>query len=389
MEPTQSKHNVTSLFNYAIIILMMVQPILGATSFGPVQILIEISLWVLLIYGVSKIKLNAGDCLILLAFVLASAGSFILNTTHTFLLNLKIYGLCVFTLIYFRKIYFNPKKLLFAFLLLNVGYAILAKNLNIWLIESMPFFEKAETYLYSRPVGFLGAPHATSTFLVIFFLYLFHKSKFYLLQLVIFYALILYSSWTVFLALLINIIYIGIRNFFKITIHPIVFLGVGLIILFLSMEMIFSVAGQIENSRSYSLEIMLPMMFNADFYKGVFPFFPKNHDDFIIKQEAILATVGNELGFIKIFIEGGFILAITTLYTIFKRTSVFSIIFLVTLFHYSYFVNMPIILYLAMTFTKDVESTLQLTRKNLRLENNKLNFLRKKCIDKQGNSLLV
>lgn len=340
--------------NYVIVLLMMAQPILGATSLGWIQIIDEITLWLLLIYGVSKIKLNRLDIFLIVTFGIASAGSLVLNDLHTFFLNFKIYGLCIFTLIYFRKIYFNPKKLIFFFLILNIVYAILARNLNIWIIESLPFFQKTDTYLYSRPVGFLGSPHATSTFLVLCFLYYFNLSKNYILQIVIFYVLLLYASWTVFLAMIINIFYLALQRVFKIFIHPIIFLGLGLVMIYLSMDMIFSFAGEIENSRAYSLDIMLPMIFNSDFYQGIFPFFPKNHDLFILKQEAFLATVGNELGFIKIFVEGGLFLAITILYALYRRTRIFSIIFIVTLFHYSFFVNMPFILYLAMTFNKEI-----------------------------------
>lgn len=343
----------TSL-NNTILILMMIQPFLSATFFGPVQIAVEVALWSLLIYGVLKSKLNRLDIWLLVLYAVASTGSLILNDFHTFSLNLKLFGLAIFTLIYFRKVYFKPIKLLLTFLVLNVCYGIAASKFGLWLIESAWFFEKSEAYIFSRPVGFLGSPHATSTCLAIFFLYYFQKSRNYLLQLLILYSLILYSSWTVFLSTLISVVYILIQKFFRISIHPIFFLGVGLFILFFSVDLIFAFAVEIENSRYYSLEIMLPMIFDSKFYQGAFPLFPMGHDTFIAKQRALWDTVGNEMGFIKIFVEGGVLLAIVSLYAIYRRITSFSIIFLVTLFHYSYFINMPIIIYLAMTFHKDI-----------------------------------
>ena len=345
-------------FDYILVLLMMVEPFLSSTIFDPVQVALEILLWILLIYGVAKSKLNQMDLMLLCVYGIASLGSFLLNDIHTSVLNFKISGLFVFTIIYFRKRNFFPETLIYGFLLVNILYGILAKNLNFWILESAWFFEKQDTYIYSRPVGLFGSPHSTSTFLALFFLYLVQVRKHRLLQLLILYSLYLYSSWTVVIGVVVSVVYIWISRMIRLSINPFLFLGTGLLVLFVSMEVILTFAGGVEGSRSYSLEILAPMIFDTEFYQGVFAIFPKSHDLFIAQQEKTFASVGNELGFVKVIVENGVVLAFCSFYLILKRTNFFTIFFLITLFHYSYFINMPFILYVTMIFNKEINAFL-------------------------------
>ena len=107
MQLTVNKLVITPFINYSIVVLMMAQPLLGSTTFGSVQVVLELFLWVLLIIGFNSITFNKLDILLLSIFFLSSLGSFFLNDLHTFLLNFKIYGLCIFSLIYFRNINFS------------------------------------------------------------------------------------------------------------------------------------------------------------------------------------------------------------------------------------------------------------------------------------------
>jgi hypothetical protein len=345
-------------YNYLIVILMMVLPILGATSFNAFQIIVELFLWLLLIYGIIKYKINRIELGIILVFFFVFIGSLFANKITTILLNFKIYGLFVFSLIYFNKVDFFPKKILYGFLYLNIIYVVLAKIFNFWIIESLPFFVKQDVYLGSRPVGLLGSPHATSAFLSLFLLYLMYQGKKRVIQLIVIIALYLYSSWTAVLALILNIIYYWLVKIVKIKINPYLFILSGLIVAFIGMEILLNFFKDVEEIRFYSLEIMAPMLFDINYYKGVFSIFPSNHDLLVLKQEQTFADTGNELGIVKIIVEGGIILSFLSLYLILKRINYFIVFFIVTLFHYSFFINMPFIFFFAVSANKEIQKHL-------------------------------
>lgn len=347
-------NKLTTSYNYLIVILMMILPILGATSFNAIQIILEVLLWLLLIYGIIKHKINRIEFVIILVFLLTFIGSAFVNNITSILLNFKLFGLFIFSLIYFNKVDFFPIKILYGFLFLNIFYSVLAKIFNFWIIESLPFFVKQDVYLGSRPVGLLGSPHATSTFLSLFLLYLMYQGKQRVIQLIIIFSLYLYSSWTAVLALVLNIIFFWLVKILKIKINPYLFIFSGLLVAFIGLEILLTFFKDVEEIRFYSLEIMAPMLFDINYYKGIFSFFSSNHDLLILKQEQTFADVGNELGIVKIIVEGGIILSILSLYLILKRINYFIIFFIVTLFHYSFFINMPFIFFFAVSANKEV-----------------------------------
>lgn len=334
---------------------MMIQPFLGATIFNGVQVFFEIILWLLLIYGVSKSKLNKLDIALLLVYFTVSVFSLVFNDIVTFALNFKIYGLCIFTMIYFRKVEFKPMMLIFLFAVANIIYSILVKYLKISILETAWFMEKQGVYALSRPMGLLGSPHATTSFLALYLLFLFQTGRMKIFQTIILYSMILYASWTALASMGLQIIYNLIRKFFGIPLNPFVFLGGCLLALFFSVELIISIASEIEGSRYYSFEQTAPQIFDPAYYQGAFPLYPKSSANFIDQQESTFADVGNELGFIRASVEGGVFLALLTIYAILKRCNFFSVLFLTSLLHYSFFINVPIILFLAMTFNKEIE----------------------------------
>ena len=132
--------------------------------------------------------------------------------------------------------------------------------------------------------------------------------------------------------------------------------GEGTILSYFLVEQALEIASNIEGSRVYSFEILVPMFFDINFYNEVFALFPRSHDMLIAQQESSFASVGNEMGFVKIFTEGGVPMALITLYAIIKRCNYFTVFFFITLLHYSFFVNMPFILFVSMTFNKDLRA---------------------------------
>jgi len=177
-------------------------------------------------------------------------------------------------------------------------------------------------------------------------------------------SLFLYSSWTAVLALFVNISYIYLKKYIKIKVNPILFLTVILLISFFSLELILIYFKDIEGSRFYSLEIMSNMLFDINYYKGIFSFIPQSHDLFIMKQEQTFADVGNELGIVKIIIEGGILLSTVSLFLIFTKLNNFNLFFIITLFHYSFFINMPFIFYFAIMINKEINQKYKFLKLN-------------------------
>lgn len=333
---------------------MMVQPLLAATTLESLQIVSETILFVLLIYGISKCTLSSTDLILVLILLITYFISLFANSITTTFLNFKIYGLCISVLIYFNKINFYPKRVIFFFLILNILYAFSARFLNFWPIESLSIFEKKDTYIFSRPVGLLGTPHATTNFLCIYFLFLAQTKGSKLQLFVIFIAILFYASWTSLISLIVQLVYLFFNKIVSKTINPYFFLAIALIVSFFSVNLLLYYASTIEGARYYSFEILAPMFFDPKFYEGAFPLIPQSSALFIAHQESTFTDVGNEMGFIKVFVEGGVILGVVTIFSIVKRVEYFSLFFLITLLHYCYFINMPFILFIALMFTKEI-----------------------------------
>ena len=88
------------------------------------------------------------------------------------------------------------------------------------------------------------------------------------------------------------------------------------------------------------------MIFDTSYFNGI-SLFPLNHDYFVLQQESYFFDVGNEIGLIKVLVEGGVILGIYILYFIIKKVKFYAVFLLFTLLHYSFFINVPIVLFLA------------------------------------------
>lgn len=341
--------------NYILLGLMMIQCFLSGSSFNTLQIIAELLIFIILIYKLFLIKLDKTDLTLLLITAIVFLFSFILNDLRTSLLNFKIFGLCTLILIYFTKINFFPGRFIRIFIIFNIAYVFSAKFLNFWPVESSIFFMKKAEYLYSRPASVLASPHVLSTFLSIYFLYLYFFKKNKTLQLLIIISLFLINSYTAIIALIFSWIYLFITKKIRIPVRPVLFFGTVLFVVFLSLQLIIYYSDEYNLPRFFSLQIMLSMIYDLSFYEGIFSLIPANHDDFIYNQESSFANIGNELGFVKIFVEGGFILGGYVIFLLMKKIKFYGVFILFTLLHYFFFINVPIVLFLAIILNNQVE----------------------------------
>lgn len=352
-------------YNYYIVILMLASAILGSTIFGAFQVICEIILLVLLVNGVFKIKLNQIDILLLMIFLIISLFSIIRNNFIDFALNFKIYGLFVFTFIYFRKIYFYPKNLI---RILHVSNCILVFHQYItghFIVESAWFFGDYKGYANDRPVGVFLVPHVSAFFIAVYVIYIVKLNKAYARSLFFLIFLFMISSLTSTAALFVQLsqqalnFVAGKFNYLKISIGWSVKLGLIIgPILFLSIysvEFLEYLKAQGGYTRYYSIEIILNQLFDSRFFSDIFDIVPRSYHTFLLNQEKIFTDFGNEIGLVKVFVEGGFILGLLTLFVLISRLKHYNLFIFVTFLHYSFVINMPFMLFLIMMYNFQIE----------------------------------
>jgi hypothetical protein len=345
---------------------MLISAILGATIFDDYQIFCELLLFILLLYGISRIYLNISHYFLLGVLVIVSVISFFFNNFLQFALNFKLFALCVLTLIYFSKTNYYPQKIikylhLFNFLLIThqfiTGHFIVASG---W------FLGQYRTYVNERPIGIFLTPHATSFFLGITVIYLI-KNKNKIKQAFFYFILsILTISFTSFVATIIQLFQIlfqkltrripilkdnGFFIFFIIIIVPLIFL------FYFSTEFIDLLKFS-SYTRYYSLEITLGQIFDINYYLDIFRLYFRNYQDYIFHQERTFADVGNELGYIKVLIEGGIVFGVLIIFYLLKKLNNFRLFIIVSLFHYSFVINMPFMLYLMLYYNNQINSNI-------------------------------
>jgi hypothetical protein len=350
-----NNNHVSADLNSVIFFLMLIQPFLGATSLSFIQIFTETLLIILLTYSFLNQKQELNHYILIILLIFVSIFSFALNNINVFLLDFKIYLLSILTLMFAAKFQNVPRFFFKLIFLLLVTYPFLPFFLNLWFLESLPFFEKKATYLNYRPVGILGNPHSSAQLTSLFFFYYFHKKK-YFTSIIAILAVILYSSTTALLAISGQIIYNLVFYILKIKIKPLFFILIVLFFFYLSINIVNYIQDNSASDvlRISSATVILPMLFDVNYYNGIFNFYPISSDSFITEQEKTFANVGNEIGLIKIILEGGIFLAMFYLYNVFKKTQYFFIFLFLTMLHYTYIMIQPLFLFVCIIINKQI-----------------------------------
>lgn len=346
-------------FNFIITLLLIVSPILGNTSLKELQIISEIILWLLLIVGVLSLRLSSSDLVLLATFIVTSVISFSINDFNTFGLNFKLFGLCIFTFVYFRHIHFNPGRLMDAVVIINALLILHQFIFGEFIIQDHNLIrEYYRDNINSRPVGLFLTPHASSAFLIIYLIYKIGVRAKPALSLIIFIIATLTSSFTAIVAFIVNYYYsIGKsieRHIRWLKILPAAAIVGPLLVLYFFQDEIMGIMALSSYTRYYSMEIMLDQIFNPFYYRGIFNLYPSLYADYISLQEANYGIYGNEIGFVKVFVEGGFILGGLTIYFLFRELSYFRGFIFITFLHYSFVINMPIMLFLMLNYNREI-----------------------------------
>ena len=341
---------------------MLVQPFLGGTTFDAAQIVVEILLMVLLIIGVLSNKIKKEDATLLGMLFFFSFISFLLNEFNVFALNFKIFFLTILVISYFSKIDFFPHKSILFFLAINIFYAIYVKITGNYVLEELSILKQQGTYVGSRPIGFLGTPHATSTLIAMYFLYLINIGMHSMVQLMLLSVLFIYASWTALVALVAHLIFMFVDKITPFRINQVLFFSLFVFSVLTMGALLLDLMRNIPGSRYYSVEVILPMFFDVRFYEPLLTWYPQSHISLIESQEVMFAAIGNEFGIIKIFVEGGFVLSLFLMHRVIGCAKYMTVFLLVTTLHYSFFVNMPFIMFLFIVLNQNIDQKRNMVR---------------------------
>jgi hypothetical protein len=362
------------VYHFVIVLLMLMSAVLGSTIFDTAQIGVEIVLFLLLGYGILKVKLRLWDIILLFVFLLVFAISFFLNDFIPIALNFKIYGLCILTYIYFSKVQYYPRMLLRAVYGINIFLIIHQYITGHFIIASAWFFGQYQEYANTRPVGIFLTPHGTSFFLAVYTLYLVIAKRKYLLGFFYFVLNVMTGSLTglvAFMAQLSLFFFNYIAKsipFLKIKLglfSKFLIIGLPLLLLAIFKEEFVDLLRDNPYSRSFSIEIILNQLFDSRFFSDIFKVYPRDYQAYTIGQETLFADFANEIGFVKVLVEAGFVLGVLLLITLIKNIKYYGIFIFVSLLHYSFAINMPFMLFLILQYNNEMIGKQSQSHKNL------------------------
>lgn len=343
---------------------MLSSAILGSTIFDTFQIAIELILFLMLFYGIITIKLQIIDIVLLGIFLFVFLISFSINEFLKIALNFKIYGLCILTFIYFRKVHFNPKKLIKLVHAINIFLIVHQFVTGQFIVPSAWFFGQYQEYANSRPVGIFLTPHASSFFIAVSTLYIVIQGKRYFKGWFFFSINLMTGSFTGLIAFLAQLMQ-QLFNYFSKKIPLLKFkfgwstkilvIGFPLLLLAVYKEQFIELLKVNPYSRYNSVEIILNQLFDSRFFSDIFKVYPRDYQTYTIGQELMFADFANEIGFVKVFVEAGFVLGMFLLITLIGNLRYYGIFILVSLLHYSFAFNMPFMLFLMIQY--DYEMT--------------------------------
>lgn len=349
----------TTFFHYTIVVLMFSSAILGATIFNQLQILVELLLFVFLGYGIMKIKLTRTDLFLLVLFLIISAVSLFNASLTAFALNFKIYGLCILTFIYFKKKHFNPLKIINFIHGINILLILHQLVTGHFIIASAWFFGDYKTYANDRPVGIFLTPHSSSFFIAIYIIYLLKAYQQYLKSFFFFAITLMTGSFTSTVSLLAQLAqfffsYVGRRlKIIKLNLGTpakIAIICIPILLLSVYADKFIEWLKFSSYTRYYSLEITLGQLFDSRYFADIFKVYFRDYQEYIYGQERTFADVGNEIGLVKVIVEGGIILGPVLLFILMRHLKYYSIFLFVSLLHYSFVINMPVMLFLMLHY---------------------------------------
>lgn len=327
--------------------LMIISAILSETVFKSLQITTELILMISFILLILINNLDKKVIIILSIYLLTNFLSIFYLRPFTLMLNLKQFGLPILSLIYFKK---NPNRSIF----LNIAFLtcvvlmIIQKIIGYFPIPIKHLITTLKDDFEGRPFGLFLNYHFSAFFVAVFLIgYTFNKKIFLIDYIILFYfgvqtALISYFGQKQY-----NFVFKRKpHSLQKIVFYFLIFLFSFLFIVRFILDSLeipeAAISGlvifyQLTDIETY-IRILNPLP--SDIYE----FYKQSLYNYTgTKVEGYLAE-GNEISFIQIIVQGGFILGFTFLGFILRNITIYRVFILLSLIHYSYMFS-PLIIY--------------------------------------------
>ena len=348
-----------SLINEFLVVLMALILILSQTIFDYIQVLLELTLFFILIFLLLKRKLKIWEISLLLLVIVTQLMSMLIydNSLNTFMLNTKVIGLAFLSFMYFRHnatVTVSMKVLFIICLsLVLIQYFITIKfpvNISQSLMRNVSIYTQT-----NRPLGLFMDFHTSAYFLAIYFIGINLTRKLFFIDLLIMWLIGVKTS---FLALVGQKFFtaVGIRfyNFQKAS-FQITSVIVGVVLLLtIFLPIFFSLLDIVGYNYGNSSKVMAKAIINPSIYIDSIYLLPMDinqHSNSHIYYigDGYGHIIGGELGLVNIMILAGAPLGFILLYFLLKFTPSFRVFILLTLLHFTAILN-PLIIYLVFMF---------------------------------------
>ena len=339
----------------SIALVSFVIAILAGTSFGFLQVSLELFLIFTLIIQTRKYQMTKGDIALVIIFLWTGIVSFFSLDLLTFILHLKIYVLFMLTYLACQNLAFTSKQDNLIAILINVNCVF------IWLqtlfgfpawIPRWIFAPYYQSQLELRPIGLFLVPHPSSFFLGIYAIYLFQSST----NKIKYFILLTCFATMSFTAALACSMQILMNNFNR----KLNFLFYGGVLIFVVSyyffkEEIIAVLMFSSYTRYYSVGPILDQIVNTYYWEYLFNIIPKSLDSVMTYSESMHGLLGTEVDFIRHAIQIGVIFLVASYFRVVSYLPNFSVFLFLSMLHYSYFYTMPFMLVLMFYFQRKVD----------------------------------
>ena len=354
--------------NELIVALSIMEMI--CAGFVPVKIFqvpVETVLFLVLTYACTRITYDKIQVMLLVFLASGIALSFLTNDYLTFLRINKVNILAVLSLLYFSKVRFRSRLILPAFILTTCMIVIHL----IYPVSMAPLIGLStfQDFNESRFGGLFLNAHFNAYFMAIALIFYGHRKRLFGLGIPLLYFT--YSKF-VLVSYLANII-AELRPFKLFLNHRIIFIivtGAGISLIWIYSDRVIS---YFSTDRLGSLAIILMQLTDPAYYHLLLNQIPTSNIDVAAHAKALyLHHDGhNEIGYFYLTIVCGVYISVFYLYLLFREVRFFRVFVFVSLLHIGAFVLTPLIIYMLVSYSREIEIHHQLQHCNNMLVWNK------------------
>lgn len=318
-----------------LVVLLFVHLWLANSSIDVGQIFIELVLVCLLLWLLRNVRLEPLDLVLVVVYALSMALSLSYNSVEVTLLNAKIFGLAILSLLVFSKRSFDARVLMWM-MWCHVAFTVYEGVFGgpSWFVSMVSTFGGSWRELVgSRPLGLFMSTHTSATLLAIFFMWLGrdHKSLLAIGSAV----LLLNRSIYVLVAYIAHILGLALAWLKVDKIVAAVFLCV-LALAFVNAQALLNfdvttISPYLTSREQASYIFILEQLLSVDAYSWAFTWLPLDSKEL---ASNFINEAGNEVMYFTVLQQGGFILSALYLAMLFHRINGFRIFMAFAMLHY-------------------------------------------------------